>query len=68
MKFRQQEYPAELIDEQCEKIRKLDRENLIYKKKDKEKQKKKAKEMRSCVVITYNPDNPPLHYWVNSLL
>ena len=24
--------------------------------------------MRSCLVVTYNPGNPPLHSWINSLL
>ena len=40
VKILQQEYPEKLIDEQFEKVRKLDRKNLIYKKKDKEKQKR----------------------------
>ena len=30
VKFLQQEYPAALVDEQFEKVRKLDRETLIY--------------------------------------
>ena len=68
VKFLQQEYPAELIDEQFEKVRQLDRETLIYKKKDKVKLKKKAKEMRSCLVVTHNPANPPLQVWIRSLL
>ena len=68
VKFLQQEYPAALVDEQFEKVRKLDRDTLIYKKKDKTKQKRKAREMRSCLVVTFNPNNPPLHSWMNNLL
>ena len=55
--FIQQEYP-ELIDKQFNKVRQLDMDDLLYKKKDKNKLKKKAKEMRSCLVVTHNPANP----------
>ena len=68
VKFLQKEYPEKLIDEQFDKVRRLDRSQLIYRQKDKVKQKKKAREMRSCCVITYNPANPPLHKWMNGLL
>ena len=28
----------------------------------------KAKTMRSCLVVTYNPANPPFHTWIKSLI
>ena len=68
VKFLAQEYPENLIDEQFDKVRNLTRNDLLYKKKDKKKENQKAKEMRSCMVVTYNPGNPPLYKWINSIL
>ena len=68
VKFLEQEYPEELIDQQFDKVRQLDREELIHRKKDKTKMKKKAREMRSCLVLTHNPANPPVHKWIKNLL
>ena len=68
VKFIEQEYPEKFIDDQFDRVKKLSREEILYKKKDKNKMKKKANEMRSCMVVTHNPANPPLHKWINSLL
>ena len=68
VKFLEQEYPEKLIDEQFDRVRKQSRNDILYKKKDQNKIKKKANEMRSCLVVTYNPANPPLHKWIHSLL
>jgi hypothetical protein len=68
VKFIEQEYPEKLIDEQFERVRKLSREQILYRKKDTHKAKSKAKEMRSCLVVTHNPANPPFHQWFKSLI
>ena len=64
VKFIQQEYPEQLIDEQFSKVRQLNRDDILYKKKDEAKKRTKAKAMRSCMVVTYNPANPPFHTWI----
>ena len=66
VKFLQQEYPAQLIDEQFNKVRQLNRDVILYRKKDEVKRRIKAKTMRSCLVVTYNPANPPFHTWIKS--
>ena len=68
VKFLEQEYPEHLIDEQFDRVRQLNREEILYKKKDEEKKKKRAKSMRSCLVVTHNPANPPFHNWIKSLV
>ena len=58
VKFVEQEYPEKLIDDQFDKVRKLSREELLYKKKDKKKIAAKAREMRTYLVVTQKPANP----------
>ena len=68
VKFLEQEYPEQIIDDQFDKVRKLSREDILYKNKDPKKFERKSKEMRSCLVVTYNPANPPFHNWFKSLI
>ena len=68
VKFIEQEYPEKLIDAQFDRVRKLSREDILYKQKDKKKIAAKAREMRSCLVVTHNPANPPFHKWIKSLV
>jgi hypothetical protein len=68
VQFVQQEYPEQLVDEQFDKARQMNRDTILYKKKDEVKRRVKAKTMRSCLVVTYNPANPAFHTWIKSLI
>ena len=67
-KFLEQEYPLEMIEEQFEKAKKLDRTELILKKKQNKKENRNKKRMKNCLVITGNPGNPPFFKWIKQLL
>ena len=67
-KFLEQEYPEELVDAEFERAKKLDRKDLIYKKKNTRKSEKNKNRMKNCLVITINPGNPPFKKWLEELL
>ena len=47
---------------------KLNRNDLINKKKNKKKNEKNRKRMKNCLVVTENPGNPPFYKWIKDLL
>ena len=67
-KFLEQEYPEELVDAEFERAKKLDRKDLIYKKKNTRKSEKNKNRMKNCLCITINPGNPPFKKWLKELL
>ena len=66
-KFIEQEYPVELMDKGFERVRKLNRKDLIIKKKDPKKQEKNKSRMKNCLCVTLNPVNPPFRKWLKEL-
>jgi hypothetical protein len=62
-KFIEQEYPVELIDKEFERAKKLNRKDLIMKKKD----PKNKSRMKNCLCVTLNPGNPPFRKWLKEL-
>ena len=63
-KFIEQEYPEELVDTQFERAKKLNRNELIRKKKVPKKNEKNKFRMKNCLCITLNPGNPPFRKWI----
>ena len=57
-----------MIEEQFEKAKKLDRTELILKKKQNKKENRNKKRMKNCLVITGNPGNPQFCKWIKQLL
>ena len=66
-KFTQQEYAAELIDQEFERAKIINRKDLIMKKKNQKKQEKNKGRMKNCLCITLNPGNPPFRKWLKEL-
>ena len=66
-KFIEQEYPEELVDTQFERAKKLNRNELIRKKKVPKKNEKNKFRMKNCLCITLNPGNPPFRKWLKDL-
>ena len=58
-KFLEQEYPLELINGQFSKALQVDRMDLLFKDPSLRNKTKKR------VVLTFNPDNPPVKAWIN---
>ena len=57
-KFRQQEYPLKLINDQFKRALTVNRDDLLLRTQT---QRKKRKNVIAPLVVTYNPGNPPLH-------
>ena len=62
-KFLQQNYPEDLIQAQFEKVLKLNRSDLIF-KRNKTTGVKKRDRYTAPVVRTYHPQNPPVQKWI----
>ena len=52
-----------MITAQFERVLKLNRSDLIFKRNKKEVDKKKKK-FSAPLIITYHPQNPPLYKWL----
>ena len=63
-KFLEQNYPENIINVQFEKVLKLNRMDLIFKKNRKNVDEKKKKKFAAPLIITYHPQNPPVHQWI----
>ena len=66
-KFLQQNYPEDMINVQFEKVLKLNRSDLIFKRNKKNKEKKKDR-FSSPVILTFHPQNPPVQKWIKEEL
>ena len=60
-KFRQQEYPLKLINEQFRKALTVNRNDLLLQSPALRKTKKNV---IAPLVVTYNPGNPPFKTWI----
>ena len=67
VKFIDQEYPADLVDKEFSRAKKLTRKDLITKKKDPKKKEMNKLRMKNCLCITLNPGNPPFRKWLKEL-
>ena len=61
-KFRQQEYPLKLINDQFRRALTVNRDDLLLRNPS---MRKKRKVVVAPLVITYNPGNPPFKSWIN---
>ena len=61
-KFLSQNYPEEMIRAQFEKVLKLNRSDLIFKRNKKNVNKKNR--FAAPVIVTYHPQNPPVQRWI----
>ena len=59
-KFKERNYPEEIIEEKFEKANKKDRRKLIF--QNRKKQNQEVKKVR--LMFTHNEGNPPIHKWV----
>ena len=62
-KFMNQAYPEQMINVQFEKVLKLNRSDLIFKRNRKNRDQKKKK-FNTPLIITYHPQNPPVQKWI----
>ena len=60
-KFRQQEYPLKLINDQFKRALTVNRDDLLLRTQT---QRKKRKNVIAPLVVTYNPGNPPFKLWI----
>ena len=60
-----QEYPEVLINEQFERVLKINRADLLFRD---QKTKKKRRPVICPLVTTYNEDNPPFKRWIEEEL
>ena len=63
-KFLEQNYPEEMISVQFEKVLKLNRSDLIFKRNKKTKDANKTSRFSTPLIITYHPQNPPIYKWI----
>ena len=63
----QQNYPEDMINVQIEKVLKLNRSDLIFKRNKKSKEKKKDR-FTSPVILTFHPQNPLVQKWIKEEL
>ena len=58
-KFKERNYPEQLLEEKFEKAKKKDRRSLIFQDRRKDKEVKKVR-----LMFTHNKTNPPIHKWL----
>ena len=64
-KFRQQEYPLKMINDQFKRALTVSREDLLLRTPA---QGKKKRNVIAPLVVTYNPGNPPFKLWIKELI
>ena len=64
-KFRQQEYPLKLINEQFKRALNVNRADLLLSNNN-NYIRSKRRSVIAPLVITYNPGNPPFKNWINT--
>ena len=58
--FIARDYPTKMDEEQIEKVKKLNRRDLIFKKKEKAKDNK----YKTSLIVEHHPENPPFMKWL----
>ena len=63
-KFLMQEYPADLINQQFERVLQLDRSELLLVDRNNRRKRK----IICPLVVTYHPSNPPFRQWIQGAM